>query len=246
MMETSENSTTTTTTISTRSTILDLESLSKKYDTLLIQYNQVQADYINSLNNKNKLTTIQGSIYWGSGKLADTTNTKIRTLNECSALCSKTTGCTGATYNKVDYGEPMCWLRSGDGNVITAGPNNYAIVPITKKYLLTLKSLNSQLTETNNKIMTLIQNNRNDFDTQINERSEYYNLLKKNYDNLESERLNILDKINSFDTLDEAQKTSNLKVNKNYGSYILLMILLFICVFFISKMVIGGINGDSR
>lgn len=227
---------------STKSTILDLESLTKKYDTLLIQYNQVQSDYINSLNNNNNdLTSIQSSIFWGSGKI-NNSDSSIDTLEKCSALCSKTSGCTGATFNQTDYGDPKCWLRSGDGEVITAGPNNYAIIPLTKKYLLTLKGLNRQLTETNNKILTLIKNNKNDYAVQLEERSKYYNLLKKNYDSLESERLNILDKINAFESLDDVQKNSSLKVNKNYGYYVLLLVLSFICIFFVSKMVISKNN----
>lgn len=227
---------------STKSTILDLESLTKKYDTLLIQYNQVQSDYINSLNNNNNdLTTIQSSIFWGSGKI-NNSDSSIDTLEKCTALCSKTSGCTGATFNQTDYGDSKCWLRSGDGEVITAGPNNYAIIPVAKKYLLTLKGLNRQLTETNNKILTLIQNNKNDYAVQLEERSKYYNLLKKNYDSLESERLNILDKINAFESLDDFQKNSSLKVNKNYGYYILLLVLAIICIFFVSKMVISKNN----
>lgn len=230
---------------STKSNILDLESLTKKYDTLLIQYNQVQSDYINSLNNNNDLTSIQSSIFWGSGKINNSDSSidsSIDTLEKCSALCSKTSGCTGATFNKTDYGDPKCWLRSGDGEIITAGPNNYAIIPIAKKYLLTLKGLNRQLTETNNKILNLIQNNKYDYAAQLDERSKYYNLLKKNYDSLESERLNILDKINAFETLDDAQKNSTLKVNKNYGYYILLLLLAIICIFFVSKIVISANN----
>jgi membrane-associated HD superfamily phosphohydrolase len=225
---------------SSKTNVLHLESLTKKYDTLLIQLNQAQLDYADYLNNQtltgNNYTNINGSVFWGSGSISNSNTQVIDTLDKCSALCSSTTNCTGATFNIKDFNTPQCWLRSGDGNVITSGPNNYAIIPKSKQLLTNIKMLNSQLSKINNEILDIIKNDYPSFDDDQTNLLDKFNKLNQNYNKLELERKIILDKINQINTLDDEHNYSSLLVNKSYYTYIVFLILFCICIFILVKI----------
>lgn len=231
------------------SDILHLESLVKQYDTLLIQYTQVQTDYINFLkenvttnqsnSNNPKLVSIKGSTFWGTSAIS---SSNVSSVGQCSALCSTTNGCSGATYNSNSGTQNNCFLRSGYGDVIAGTNSQYAIVPQSKEYLLTLQNLNSQLIEVNNEISNFIQTNGDVFSTQNNERLEKYKLLQKNFEQLEQERIKIVTELSQFQSLNDVQGQGELIVTKNYYSYILLLFLVIICIFCVSRIVINSNN----
>ena len=235
------------------SIILNLESLIKSYDTLLIQYNQVQTDYINHLqlqinsasgSQNINLSNIKGSTFWGTSGL---TSTNTSSVEQCSALCSNTPGCSGATFSLLggNNNQTNCWLRSGDGIIIAGNADQYAIVTQNKQYLLTMNNLNTQLVDVNGKIMQIFQENNNIFTEQHDERSIKYNLLKQNYDILERERINILDKLSQFQSIDEKQNQSTLIVDKNYYNYILLLFIVLICIIILSRIMINSKTENS-
>lgn len=241
------NNTNTNNNNASKTNILHLESLTKKYDTLLIQLNQAQLDYADYLNNQtvkgNNFTNIAGAVFWGSDSVSSSNTPVIDTVEKCSALCSSTTNCTGATFNIKDFNTPQCWLRSGDGNVITSGPNNYAIIPKSKKLLTNIKMLNSQLSNINNEILATIKNGYPSFDDEQNNLLNKFNLLNQTYNKLELERNNILDKINQVNTLDDEQNYSSLSVNKSYYTYISFLIIFCICIFILVKI---SMNTDYK
>jgi NADH:ubiquinone oxidoreductase subunit 3 (subunit A) len=223
---------------------LDLETLTKKYDNLLIQFNQAQIDYDNYLNqvknlpvtNKD-LTTVASAVVVGT----DVKNMKVDTLEKCIALCSNDNKCKSATFNPLDYVEPQCLLNYAEGNLIGATDNNSAIIPKEKELVLIIKSLNSQLTDTNEKILEILQTIKTDsnkYKDMYDERKKQFRLLQNNYKRLTLDRIKIKDKINEFETLDEIQNYSNLDTNKNYYRFIVLFIIFIICAYFISKIII--------
>ena len=227
---------------------LYLESLTKKYDTLLIQYNQAQIDYKTYVNeNENlpikskDLTPIKHAVVVDSSNINSTLSSSIvSTLEKCTALCSADSKCKSATFNAIDYIEPKCWLNSVEGTLNGAGSNNYAIIPKEKELLLIIKSINFQLSDVNDEIleiMTYIKKNKSytDFNKKL---TEQFNKLKQNYENLKFERIKILDKIHQFETLDEAQNYTNLTTNKSYYTFIILLLLFCICIFILGKIVI--------
>ena len=230
------------------SDILHLESLVKQYDTLLIQYTQVQVDYINFLKSNSRigqsnstpnLVSIKGSTFWGTSAIS---SSNVSSVGQCSALCSSTNGCSGATYNSNSGTQNNCFLRSGDGDVITGTSSQYAIVPQSKEYLLTLQNLNAQLIQVNNEIILFVQTNSTMFSTQNNDRLEQYKLLQQNFEQLEQERIKIATELLQFHSLNEIQGQSELTVTKNYYSYILLLFLVIICIFFVGRIVINNNN----
>jgi hypothetical protein len=236
------------------SNILHLESLVKQYDTLLIQYTQVQTDYINFLkvnvttnqtnsSTNSKLVSIKGSTFWGTSGIS---SSNVSSVGQCSALCSSTSGCTGATYNSNSGTQNNCFLRSGDGDVIAGTTSQYAIVPQNKEYLLTLQNLNAQLMQVNSEISNFIQTNSSMFSTQNNDRLEQYKILQQNFEELAKERIRIASELSQFQSLNEKQGQSELIVTKNYYSYILLLFLVIICLFFVGRIVINSNNEKTE
>jgi hypothetical protein len=234
------------------SDILHLETLIKQYDTTLIQYTQVQNDYVNYLQlsstapqsrmNNSNLVKVKGSTFWGSSAIS---SSNVSSVEQCSALCSRTPGCSGATFNKTATSQNNCFLRSGDGEVIAGTTNQYAIISKGKEYLLTLQNLNNQLIQINNQIVSFIEANDTTFTSQNAEILSQYNLLKKNYSALAIERKNILRRLAQYQSLDEIQTQSELIVNKNYYTYVLLIFIVLICVFFTGKIFIDTSNTAS-
>jgi hypothetical protein len=206
-----------------KSVILNLESLSKKYDTLLNEYNQVQTDYINSLTkNKNEeLTYINGSTFWGTNQL-QTVN--IDTLEQCSALCSSTSGCSGATFKKD---KSFCGLRTGDGPIVVGNTTDYAIVPKSKQYLQNLQILNSQMMDINNKILKIINKGDSNVEIQLSKQNK---LLNENYNKLNKEKIEIEKQIQKYETLNQAENIENIIVTKNYYWFVLLLLLVLLII----------------
>jgi hypothetical protein len=236
-------------------TMLNLESLTKNYDTLLIQYNQVQNDYINYLQQNPSiiqqgktnlnLVNVPNSTFWGATTLS-TSNAS--TVDKCSALCSNTPSCTGATFNVTNNTQNNCFLSGGDGMVIGGSATQYAIIPKAKQYLITLETLNSQLISTNSQIIQFFQTNKSVFASQDNERVQKYNLLKENYAKLEEQRLEILNKLLDYQTIEEKQHEGELIVKKNYYNYVLLLFIALLCFLILSKTVINSVsqNGSTN
>ena len=213
-----------------------------------MQYNQVQSDYMNYLQllSKNgeissKLTTLINSTFWGAGGLL---STRVSSIEQCSALCSKTPGCSGATYNVTlnNDNKDNCWIRTGDGEVIPGTSEQYAIIPEIKKYLQLLQSLNLQLLYVNNQIIVIFKTNEINFSIQDKERFIKYNLLKENYKKLEQERINISTKLMDQQTIDGKKRQTELNVTKNYYNYLILLFIVLLCFLILSKTIINSFN----
>ena len=139
------------------SIILNLETLRTTYKNLLIEYQQAVANYVNYLkqnpsNNTNSMVTINGKQFLGGSALSQNNSA---TLNDCIASCSSNPQCSGATYNPTNYKQPMCFLRTGDGNLVKGLSSDTAIVPKGKQLLSIVQNINQQLNETNAKIQAL-------------------------------------------------------------------------------------------
>jgi hypothetical protein len=227
---------------------LDLESLSTEYKNLLIQYKQAVLDYINYLkeesdaslyntqteaNDNIPLETSNGQAFWGEAAISQNNSP---TLQDCVASCSNTTGCSGATYNGVDHKEPICSLRSGDGNLVSGLPNDYAIVPKGKLLLMIVDNINDKLTKINQKILSKIQDVKPLYNKLNQEKEISGSELIRQYKVLTDERDKIKKTINEYETLDEAQIQGNISINQNYYSFILLLFLAIGIIFILSKL----------
>jgi len=224
------------------SSVLDLEMLNMKYKVLLFSYKQAVDNYVNYLreqtlsqdNNKiNKnFSWIKGVSYWGTNSI-EVNNSP--TLQECSASCAKTSGCAGATFNKDDYEQPMCWLRSGEGNVVASVENDYAIIPKGERLLKIIEYINLELTNINEKIQEIIKTGKDIYNYQIQERKSKSLELLEQYKLLMSERDKITDIKDAYKTLHEKENNQNIMITQNYYSYILLFFLSIVFIFILYK-----------
>lgn len=218
----------------TNSLALDLEILTTRYKNLLIEYRQANANYIDYLRNGSDLSmhSIKGAAYWGKNGLSQITS---KTLQQCKALCANTKNCTGATYNPSFQGVQKCWLRSGDGNIVAGGPNDYAIVPKGKQLLKIVQKLNNKLTNVNEQIQKRSKSFSKIYNKQISERTFYDSDLANQYMKLLEERNKIKKMMDEYEVLDKKQIDGNIHISQNYYSFILLLLLVILFIFILYK-----------
>ena len=182
---------------------------------------------------KKEMVTIKNATYWGTGPIAQNNSA---TLQECSASCAMTDGCTGATFNATDSAKPMCWLRSGDTDITGGKDSDYAIVPKGKQMLMIVKKINLRLSEINQQIQKITKNGQETYDSQTPERKTNMAELARQYIQLNEEREKIDNTINDYQTLDQQQIQGDLTANKNYYSFVLLLLLAIITIFVLYKV----------
>jgi len=232
----------------TNSISLDLENLQKKYNNLLIKYQQAVSNYVSFLNSltlskSQPMTQIKGSVYWGTTGVGQT---NAGTIQDCQALCSNTPGCSGATFNQSDHGRPICWLRGGESSIVGGLPNDYAIIPKSKQLLLTMEDINQQLITVNTQIVNKIKASEPEFYKNNAEGTRKSQELVNNYKNLMKERAKLLELLDQYETLNNTEDENQIKITKNYYSYILLFILALVVSFLLFKISYSGsINTSS-
>ena len=221
------------------SIILNLETLRTNYKNLLIQYQQAVANYVNyikqdpsSNNMVEKYVTVNGKQFLGSSALSQNNSA---TLNDCIASCSSNPKCSGATYNQTNYKQPMCFLRTGDGNLVNGLSSDVAIVPKGKQLLSIVQNINNQLNETNTKILDLAEQAKPTYNELNIEKESENETLVKQYAQLHAERVKIDKMMSEYETLDQSQSEGTIETNKNYYVYILLCIIAILIIFLFIK-----------
>jgi hypothetical protein len=183
--------------------------------------------------NKKSYTQIKGRAFWGTGKATSENVSSVGTIEQCKALCAKTSNCTGATFNATANSQPMCWLRTGDGELMQAQDSDYAIIPEAKKYLSIIESINKKLLETNQQIQKLIKQSKPLYNTIQAKGQQQNDELIKNYAQLSIERKKIKNMLEKYQDLDNSEIEGNIKINQNYYTFILLLIIsVCICILF--------------
>lgn len=220
------------------SIILNLETLRTTYKNLLIQYQQAVANYVNyikqdsSSNMVDKFVTVNGMQFYGTGGLSQNNSA---TLNDCIASCSSNPKCSGATYNPTNYKQPMCFLRTGDGDLVNGLSSDVAIVPKGKQLLSIVQSINKQLNETNEQILALAEEAKPTYNELNSEKAAENKTLVKQYAQLQAERVKIDKMMKEYESLDQSQSEGTLDTNKYYYVYILLCIIAILIVFLFIK-----------
>jgi hypothetical protein len=230
---------------SNNSNVLILETLRSEFDTVLLQYKQVQTDYIDYLkrdivNSKPTITYIKGQAFWGSAALSEGV---AETIDDCKNACFNDSKCTGATFNPD---KKYCWSRTGDGTTIPALENDYAIIPESVKYLNLLQSLNKRLTTINENILKNIEMGEPELNTQTKEREAHMLILNENVSKLDYERDKIDQQLRLQNNLDQAQNQSSLIITKNYYSYVLIFIFVVLAIILLVKIVLPMDNTNLQ
>ena len=195
-----------------------------------------QANY--NVNNV-PMTSVKGTTFWGTSPLSQST---LKTVGECQALCSTTSGCSGATYNETST---ICSLRKGNGDIMTGSSTDYSIVPKSLSLLKIVQNINEKLTQVNEKIQELSQTVETQFNSETEQRSNSNTNLIDQYKNLVGERDKIQRMLNEYKTLDEQQVEGNINISQNYYSFLLLMLLAILVIFLLYKFSIPSTQSST-
>lgn len=226
----------------------DFQSLSDQYNSTLSQYKQMYQNYIQSLKSNDpsgNLVTVSDASFWGSSGI---NTTQVSSLNDCVNSCSANSSCTGATYNNSNQN---CYLRKGNGNIITSKSGETAIVSQSLQYSYQLKDLNQQLLNTNKKMTDSLNKSYNNYQKNSYHQQQKNDLLQNNNSILENDKLTIHEMIQQHELLNAADQNSQIVVTQQYSQYIvyLLVVILLIALLlkfsFSSNQQFGGSKNNS-
>lgn len=229
------------------STILTLESLEKEYETTMILYQQAQTNYNSALNgvvskttssnvvtsNGKRYVLVPSKVFWGTGAIQQKS---VSTINDCVALCSADSKCTGATF---DSSAKSCWTRSGNAGLVTGNTNQTAIVSELINAANTLDSLNAKLVNLLkrmndiNKITTTNLQNTTDNNISTNNI-----LLGTRYQSLMTDRENINNILKEYGEINVKNDDQNMYLYQNQTSYMLWSLLCFIFIIIVVKLLV--------
>ena len=179
--------------------------------------------------NAEPLTDIKGTTFWGTGKLSEGEATSI---DQCKAMCSADSSCTGATYNPD---KAYCWTRTGEGSINSSIPNDYAIIPESLKYLKVIQGLSEKLESINQDILKMMNKGKPLYSEQEIQRKQQTATLNSNYKKLVKEREKVEKTIKKYQDLNKSQSYGEIFINKNYSTFIFLIIIIFIIIFLFIK-----------
>jgi len=208
---------------------LKSEHLRKKYENLNRDYQATISSYFTFLKNNTKVkeglanpnvtsfpdssfVAIKGYIFNGDGTAGHSIST---TLNECQADCAKNSNCTGASFR---YN--ACLLKLGNGPIIPALEDDYAIVQKNKDYLTAIGDINTEMVATAREWSEYADGSTDPIDS---------------YDDLISERRTITKLLREYDNAENTASEQQLKITASYYMYwilcIVAIVLLLIVVY---------------
>jgi hypothetical protein len=129
----------------------------------------------------------------------------------------------------------MCFLRTGDGNLVNGLSSDVAIVTKGKQLLSIVQNINNQLNETNTKILDLAEQAKPTYNELNIEKEDENETLVKQYAQLQAERVKIDKMMSEYESLDQSQSEGTIETNKNYYVYILLCIIAILIIFLFIK-----------
>jgi hypothetical protein len=94
-----------------------------------------------------KFGILKGYTFWGKSAVS---NDASDSASDCKTTCANNKKCTGATFNSD---KKLCWIRTGDGEIVEGLSEDYAIVSTLKQQAFVLKKLNEKLTSLNAEII---------------------------------------------------------------------------------------------
>jgi hypothetical protein len=230
-----------------RSPVLGLEVLKKQYETVLIQYNQAQTDYIDYLNsnlsenevNKN-YRVIKGKTFWGTSGISEQSS---ESIEDCKLQCSNDSKCTGATFNQD---KNYCWIRTGDGTITDGLQNDYAIIPEEASHIKVLHGLSEKLAAINDKMLKMIENESPVYEDEILQRREQIRILSNSYNKLITERNAIKTKLRNYEDLNAAESDGETNILKHRSIYIFSIVGLFLLIILFFRLIPGSPTPPMR
>jgi hypothetical protein len=188
------------------------------------------------------LVSIKGATYWGTSSVGQNNSA---TLQECTASCAQTKGCTGATFNATAPQRQSCLLRGGDSSVTTGTTDDYAIITKGKQLLNVVKTINDKLANVNQKIQQITASQEATYNTQSQERHFKTADLETQFKELNEDRDRIDRLSDKYQTLDQAQIQTGLTVAQRYYTFVLLALLAIIAIYLLCNYAIASSSGSG-
>ena len=226
------------TTNNTESNVLKLQSLQSEFKLVMTQYQQAYANYISSLRSStdpastsNKTyATIPGSVFWGTTSLSEGTSPS---AEDCTALCSANSSCTGATYNSD---KQYCWVRGGQGDISIGMDTDSAIIPELVQNTQVLKMLNQKLLDINKNMEDTLGSMSSSENRDIADKDLKKGELTNIYNSLMEERRNINKMIDNSNAIEQSYTDNSIYVSQNNTTYTFWTLVALIIVVFTLKM----------
>jgi hypothetical protein len=227
------------------SVILDLETLTAKYDKLLIQYKQAQADYMGYLkqptSSTREFSRTKGNAFYSSSVLSSNATENI---DKCEAVCAANPLCTGATFGSKDKGN-MCYTYGGQGTDTISNPGETSIV-VKKTFLANkMKSLNDKLVSLNEQILDVVNNSQPMYDKQKDERVKQKQKITENSDKLKKELMKI--KKLQQEATEGEEKNNEAIINMTQDRYIYIAVCMIVALvmFILFTYVLGSSSSST-
>lgn len=243
------------------SVILHLETLTNKYDQLLLKYKRAQAEYILFLKESPPTSQIndgseparkfirKNAHNYKTATLL--TNNRVDNIDKCEAVCAANPLCTGATYSNkgstcFTYGGAETTDKEKDkspGERARAWETSIIPAPTKKNMSENLTNLNDQLISLNEQILQVIDTTQPTYKSQQDERAVQKQEITKNGEKLKKE-MDELKKIqNENQDLDEKNSDSKIVLTQNHYIYIAIFIISLLILFILFKFVFGSSGG---
>lgn len=244
------------------SVILHLETLTNKYDQLLLKYKRAQAEYILFLKESSSTSQTNGDptrkfIRKNANNYKTATlltNNRVDNIDKCEAVCAANPLCTGATYSTKGS---MCFTYGGaetkdvdtsNGGRARAWAWETSIIPAPTKQSMSenLTNLNDQLISLNDQILQAINTTQPAYKSQQDEREVQKQEITKNGEKLKKE-LDELKKIQKeHQELDEKDAYSKIALTQNHYIYIAIFIISLIVFLMLFRFVFGSSGVSSQ
>jgi hypothetical protein len=167
----------------------------------------------------------KGKSFLGTDSLLDSS---ANTIQDCQALCSATSGCSGATFNSTNSPNSTCQLRSGESNISMGKKGDFALMVEGPGLLKMSKQLNSKLADLNKQIFNLTTNSGGSISNTAGKHNTKKLMIKSHI--LKNKRDKLSQLSGESTGLDEAQEQGDLMINANYYSFMLLSLLAIVFV----------------
>jgi len=229
------------------STILTLESLQIEYENTMKLYQQAQTNYNSALNgvvsrttssnvvtsNGKRYVLVPTSSFWGTSAIQQKS---VSSVNDCVALCSADSKCTGATF---DSAAKSCWTRSGNGRVFSNKPNQIAIVSEVVNTANSLDALNAKLVNLLKKMNDINKTTTIRLQTTTNNNISTNDLLLgTRYKSLMADRENINNILKEYGEINVKNQDQSMYLYQNQSSYMLWSLLTIIFIIIVVKLVV--------
>jgi hypothetical protein len=235
------------------SVILHLETLTTKYDQLLLKYKRAQAEYILFLKespSKGQTTDPTRNFIRKTASNYKTatllTNNRVDNINKCQAVCAANPLCTGATYSNKGStcftygGAEITNTNTSPGERARVWETSIILAPTKKSMSENLTNLNDQLVSLNDQILEVINRTQPTYKSQLEEREVQKESITKNGEKLKKE-LDELKKIQKENQeLDEKDSESKIVLTQNHYIYIAVFIISLLILFILFKFVFGS------